>query len=371
MAEPAPADAAVERARLLLALRRPEEAARLLQDALAGGANRAALYGELARAMIALSRPAEALAAATELVRLRPEDEWGYRLSSRALVELGRRPEAVRAAAEGVRLAPQRWETHVQLAAALAARRAWRAAAAAARQAVQLAPEEPATHSVVGSVALGRRRYRAAERAYRRVLELDPNDATARGNLALVTLRRGRLAQAASGFADAIATDPRGDWLQRNLAVTLTTGLFRLSLLHEASPAAGWTALSKALPPAVVAAFVASPLVLLAAAAGWGWWSLPRRVRRYAGSMLRTDRRLWVPLGANLAGSLALTAAVGLLLAGWGTAAKVTLGVASVLIFAAVVKSQQNSQRLARAEPSQPVANQAAGPSRPGNRPTR
>jgi tetratricopeptide (TPR) repeat protein len=343
---PSAARAAYERAGVLLELRRPAEAARLLRDALAAGADDPDLYGQLARALIALGEPDEALAAATELRRLEPAAEWGHRLASMAYGRLDRRQDAIQAAAEAVRLAPQRWQPHVQLAEAYLANTEWDRANAAALYAVQLAPEEPGTHWVVGSIALRQRVWSRAEAAYRRVLELDPDDALARNNLALVTLRRGKLARAASGFADAVSTDPRRDLPRRNLEVTLAAALLWLSLLQEAPVAAGWGALRSAVSPPAAGWFVAAALLVLLGGAGWRWWSLPRTVRRYAAALLRTDRGLRLPVSMLLTGFGVLLAATAVLFTGHPLPGRVLIVAGGLCTLVAIAAAKRYGQQL-------------------------
>jgi hypothetical protein len=147
-----------------------------------------------------------------------------------------------------------------------------------------------------------------------------------------------------------VATDPRGDLPRRNLEVTLSTALLRLSLVQEVPAALAWSTVRSTIPPAAGAVCVAGSLGLVLVAAAWRWWSLPRQVRRYAASMLRTDRDLRVPIGANLA-AFAVFAITAALLPAATLPAEFTLGAASAALLAAVISCKRHSQIVARPYP--------------------
>ncbi len=337
--------AAFERAGLLIELRRPEMAVRLLRDVLPAHTDRPDLWGQLAVALLAADRPQEALAAAEERLRLAPDDEWGHRLRGAALTQLGRHQEAIQAAADSVRLGPLDWHTHLALALALAAAGQWKPAWPVALHAVRLAPQESEAHSAVGLVAIGRGDWRRAEAAYRHVLSIDPGDALARSNLALVALGRGRAAQAVDGSADAVAADPGADLPRRNLQLAARIRMLRLLSLPGLAAGLGWLAVSGPVATMVAAALIAGALAVVAGAAAWTWRSLPRPVRAYLGMKLRTDRDLLSVVGFGVAGLLALSAAAALLPAGHPTVAKAAAAAAGVFTVAAYVNAIERQPR--------------------------
>ncbi len=222
---------ALQRAKAALDLRRPDEAVRHLDRALAVAPHDDRLWCLRAQAMLQLERPADALEAARRASGLDPTEEWSRRLASVALVNLGRTEEAVTEAREAVRLAPHLPIVRVQLAQAMATLPALRRAAYdEALAAVTLDPNEPECHLVVADTARKLGWTRQAEAAYRQVLAMDPSNAAAMNNLAVLRLQQGRTGEALSGFTAAAAHDPRMEVARRNVEVTAWKLLQRVTL---------------------------------------------------------------------------------------------------------------------------------------------
>ncbi|HEX4017578.1 MAG TPA: tetratricopeptide repeat protein [Frankiaceae bacterium] len=222
---------ALQRAKAALDLRRPDEALRHLDRALASAPHDDRLWCLRAQAMLQLERPEEALEAARRAAGLDPTEEWSHRLSSVALVNLNRPAEAVTEAREAVRLAPHLPIVRVQLAQAMANLPEMRQAAYhEALAAVTLDPNEPECHLVVADTARKLGWTRQAEAAYRQVLAMDPGNAAAMNNLAVLRLQQGRTGEALSGFTAAAAHDPRMAVARRNVEVTAWKLVQRVTL---------------------------------------------------------------------------------------------------------------------------------------------
>lgn len=231
MSEDADFASSLQRAKAALDLRRPEEALRHLDRALANAPHDDRLWCLRAQAMLQLDRPAEALDAARRASGLDPTEEWSHRLASVALVNLGRTKEAVEEAREAVRLAPHLPIVRVQLAQAMATLPELRRSAYdEALAAVTLDPTEPECHLVVADTARKLGWTRQAEAAYRQVLTMDPGNAAAMNNLAVLRLQQGRTGEALSGFTAAAAHDPRMEVARRNVEVTAWKLLQRVTL---------------------------------------------------------------------------------------------------------------------------------------------
>ena len=225
------ASAALQRAKAALELRRPEEALRHLDRAMAAAPNDDRIWCLRAQAFLQLERHEEALESAQKASALDPAEEWSHRLASVALVNLGRGQEAVDEAGEAVRLAPFLPIVRVQLAQAMAALpHLRRAAYDEALAAVTLDPNEPECHLVVADTARKLGWTRQAETAYRQVLAMDPANAAAMNNLAVLRLQQGRTGEALSGFSAAAAHDPRMTVARRNVEVTAWKLLQRVTL---------------------------------------------------------------------------------------------------------------------------------------------
>lgn len=231
MSEEAGFASALQRAKAALDLRRPDEALRHLDRALATSPHDDRLWCLRAQAMLQLDKPADALDAARRAAGLDPTEEWSHRLASVALVNLGRTEEAVEEAREAVRLAPHLPIVRVQLAQAMATLPMLRRAAYdEALAAVTLDPTEPECHLVVADTARKLGWTRQAEAAYRQVLTMDPGNAAAMNNLAVLRLQQGRTGEALSGFTAAAAHDPRMEVARRNVEVTAWKLLQRVTL---------------------------------------------------------------------------------------------------------------------------------------------
>ena len=212
---------ALQRAKAALDLRRPEEALRHIDRALAAASQDDRLWCLRAQALLQLERHQEALEAAHRASALDPTEEWSHRLASVALVNLGQAPDAVREAREAVRLAPFLPIVRVQLAQAMGMLpQTRREAYDEALAAVTLDPNEPECHLVVADTARKLGWTRQAEAAYRQVLSMDPANAAAMNNLAVLRLQQGRTGEALSGFTAAAAHDPRMAVARRNVEVT-------------------------------------------------------------------------------------------------------------------------------------------------------
>ncbi len=221
----------LQRAKAALELRRPDEALRHLDRALASAPHDDRLWCLRAQAMLQLERPEDALEAARRASGLDPTEEWSHRLASVALVNLNRPADAVAEAREAVRLAPHLPIVRVQLAQAMAnLPELRRAAYDEALAAVTLDPTEPECHLVVADTARKLGWTRQAEAAYRQVLAMDPSNAAAMNNLAVLRLQQGRTGEALSGFTAAAAHDPRMSVARRNVEVTAWKLVQRVTL---------------------------------------------------------------------------------------------------------------------------------------------
>ena len=107
MSDEASFASALQRAKAALDLRRPDEALRHLDRALASAPQDDRLWCLRAQAMLQLDRPEDALEAARRAAGLDPTEEWSHRLASVALVNLACPEEAVEEAREAVRLCPK------------------------------------------------------------------------------------------------------------------------------------------------------------------------------------------------------------------------------------------------------------------------
>jgi Flp pilus assembly protein TadD len=304
----------LQRAKAALDLRRPDEALRHLDRALATAPNDDRLWCLRAQAMLQLEKSTEALRAARRAAGLDPTEEWSHRLASVALVNLGRVEEAVTEAREAVRLAPQLPIVRVQLAQAMATLPGLRRAAYdEALAAVTLDPTEPECHLVVADTARKLGWTRQSEAAYRQVLTMDPGNAAAMNNLAVLRLQQGRTGEALSGFTAAAAHDPRMEVARRNVEVTawkllqrVTLALWVTTWVASALRAGGDVPLGALPSSGAVAPIIGAIIITLLCVQSWR--TVPATARPFVGRL--PARRPWML--ASLC--FAAAAAVGLVL---------------------------------------------------------
>jgi Flp pilus assembly protein TadD len=306
----------IERARALCDLGRFDDAAPLLQRAVALEPQNADAWCLLAQAQLGRHNDEDALQAAGTALSLAPDDEWPHRLFSVALQRLGRNEESLLAAREATRVAPYAWPAFVRLAHAALAdghRSRHDEALAAAEQAVALAPHEAEPHITVGMVARARKRYKEAEAAFRTALAIDPQHSAAHNELARLHLRKNRfagaasLAEAAGGFTNAVRADPGADVSRRNLDLVIRVFLARVAYLIFLDAYLAIHGLSGSANTSVRLL----PIVLLAVPARFAW----RFVRRLSPDLRRHLRHLLLGRALRIPTGLEAVAVVLLLVA--------------------------------------------------------
>jgi tetratricopeptide (TPR) repeat protein len=223
---------AVERAKLLIAVRRFEDALEILRREPEGGEARfwsaVALSGK--------QRWKQALAEAERSIADAPEVSRSHAIRSDILRHLGKTKPCLEAAQEAVRLDPLELIAHTMLAQAATEARKWDMAESAAAEALRLAPESTVAHQVAGYVALKRKSRKRAARHLREALELDPFNPEALNNLALTMPRLRPRSQSIQLLEMAVQADPTSALFKDNLYVQASAhvrglGFDRLDLL--------------------------------------------------------------------------------------------------------------------------------------------
>lgn len=308
----------LERARLLLDLGRPREAADLASRVVAAQPGDADGWVVLARSLESMDQPARALEVANRAIGLDPNAAEPHLIASRALRALMNMPLAIKAGQEAVRLAPMEAAAHVNLAIALASKsrghlsafghvrpRHLRLAAQHAAHAVRLAPYSTSGHFASGFVAAAASRRRLALQNYRQVLKIDPQHAAAHNNIAAIELGRGRLTKGGSGFARALSSDPSMQLARSNMRTTAR----RLSLRFHAVGWSIYVIFGAGIPasndhrytvqwsPRLGLALIVAGLYVSIAA--FAWRRLDPRIRRFARGLVRDGVRVRMALTAD------------------------------------------------------------------------
>jgi tetratricopeptide (TPR) repeat protein len=228
-------------ARMLVDLKRYDEAASLLAGIVAAEPQHSEAWCLLAAAHLGAGRYEEAAAAARRAITLAPSDDRPRRLASSAQ-RRGQLAAAISSAKKACKLAPDDWRAHVGLARAELATEAdflaqaelrdayFKDAERAAATAVWLAPFEPDAHFTAGQVSYAQRKWKAARTHHERALVLDPAHSRALYQLGRISLRRGGNLRAARYFAQAARSAPSVSTYRWNAEIsvwcvlTLTAG---------------------------------------------------------------------------------------------------------------------------------------------------
>ncbi|ROQ68714.1 tetratricopeptide repeat protein [Streptomyces sp. 840.1] len=254
----------VERADLLIDLKRYEEARELLAQRLAEDPDDIRAWVELARSHLGDSPNApEALEATERALALNAEDIGALLMYASALRVNGRFPETEGVLREAIRLAPDYWYTYARLADWLwririissartngnEVRRedhdaALREADLIAQEAIRLGPEQVYAYEVAWLIADMSADGVVAARMDEAILRLDPQheQALARRTKSAATAPGVKAAEAATLYADALASTPDSAPMQRGLdaaSYRLLRGLRWLALLCLALAATG------------------------------------------------------------------------------------------------------------------------------------
>ncbi|WP_331763747.1 tetratricopeptide repeat protein [Streptomyces anthocyanicus] len=253
---------AVERADLLIDLKRYEEARKLLAQRLSEDPQDVRAWVKLARSHLGdENNGAEALKATQRALELDSEDIGALVMHAHALRGAGRFLDTEGVLREVIRIAPAYWYGYALLADWLWRIRAIRSGQAnggqvrredqeaalresgeLAREAVRLAPEEVYAYEVARLIMAGDRP--AAERLDEAILRLDPQheQALARRTTRTADAPGIKAAEAASLYADALATAPDSAPMRSGLdqaSFRLLRGVRWLALLCLALAAAG------------------------------------------------------------------------------------------------------------------------------------
>lgn len=299
----------LDRARVLLDLKRYDEAASLLALVVAVEPEDSRAWCLLARAHLGKDQYQEAAVAAKRAITLAPSDDWPYRLASMAHRHNGHSTSAWKAATEACKLAPDQWQSYVCLAQAELARQVdSEAAERAAAKARELAPYEPEVHYVSGLVSFANLRWKAARAHQEHTLALDPGHSGALNELGRIKLKHFSHARAAQHFIQAAQSAPGVSAYSRNVEVVIRRVV---SLTIYAASVASIVLFDVTMNKHVARVVVVLGYAAIAAlSAGWGamqLWRLPPQTR----PLFRT-RRFVLALGVAYGSILlaAITAAV-------------------------------------------------------------
>nr|WP_203601305.1 tetratricopeptide repeat protein [Streptomyces sp. SID9727] len=254
---------AVERAGLLIELKRYDEARDVLVQRLADDPEDIRAWTRLASAHLG-ERPngPKALEATERALALDPEDTGALTMHAHALRHSGRFPETEGVLREVIRLAPDHWHGYALLADWVWRLRVWasqpnggqlerevlltalREADLIAQEAIRLGPEEVYAYEVARLIADMGGDTAAAARLDETILRLDPHNeiALTRHTKRQATAPGVKAAQAAALYADALATTPGSATMRQGLdhaSYRLLRGIRWLALLCLALAATG------------------------------------------------------------------------------------------------------------------------------------
>jgi tetratricopeptide (TPR) repeat protein/serine/threonine protein kinase len=243
-------------ARALRRLKHPDEALRILRNALAvypgdfwlnfdmaksleeqgdyAGAARyytaavslrpeaVAVHVNLGAALYHQNKLDEAIAAYCKAIELSPNKEYAYCNLGNALRDQGKLDEAVAAHRKAIELNPSDAKYYCNLAIDLGAQRKPNEQIAAYRKAIELDPKLAQAHNGLGWALFSQNMLDAAVEAYRKGIEVAPNDSRIHFNLGAALFRQGKLDEAAAAYRKGIELDPREARGYLDLGLTLT-----------------------------------------------------------------------------------------------------------------------------------------------------
>lgn len=197
-----------------------------------GGRGAEALV-ERAKALLAERRPADAAALFSRAIEIQPGFFWAHYGLGEVLSDLERWDDAAAAFERAIGLRSDVGWAHYRLAIALSRLERWEEAAVAYATAIEGLPDEAWAHHQLGDALTKLERWEAADAAYQRAIELRPGTAASHNNLGNVHLRLRHWREAVAAFTDAIAQAPQDCWTYNNLG----EALFQLGRWEEAAAA--------------------------------------------------------------------------------------------------------------------------------------
>lgn len=293
-------DPALDRASMLLELKRPAEAEHLLRNALAEQPDSAYALALLAQALGEQDRHQEGRGAAERAIGLDPEDLFVRLVLVDTLCALEAGERALVVAEESASLWPMSWQAHYALARALIAlpRPRMRDAIGVLDHARTLAPHEARILALRGLILLDLTERAAAERSFHDALALDPESTMALHGLTLLQAQRGKLRHAGRTVTAALRTDPQSKVLAGGIDAIVFALLRRWALTLVLGTVLIAIALGMHAPYVVRVAVAVAVLTVYAWVARRATSELPRGARLWAPASLRrlSARNRW-PLG--------------------------------------------------------------------------
>ena len=193
-----------------------EQAADLIERAIALKPSDAAAHSNLGKALRDLNRPERALASFDRAIALKPDFAEAHHNRGSSLLDLKRSREALASCRKAIALKPEFAEAHDNLGMALENLGYLEQALASCDKAIALKPDFAEAHNNRGNVLLALRRFRDALASYDRALASRPSFAMAHNNRGMALLALERPAQALASFDRSISLNPNLALVHRN-----------------------------------------------------------------------------------------------------------------------------------------------------------
>jgi tetratricopeptide (TPR) repeat protein len=310
-------------ARLLVGIKRWNDAQGALSEVLADPDAGAEPWFLLAQCQLGLTQPRAARTSAGRGLALAPDNEWGHRILALAELSSGDKRAARRSADRAVAIAPGRPEPMYVLVQVLLAQGRKRQAERVAEGNLAANPSSRMARESAAAVALSRRNWPDAERHARAGLRIDPQSAGLMIQLGAALQAQNRRAEAADVYAAAARADPtdqRGRRALGRLGMTVAGGggviAVKLAIVWVASVnGRSWLFGSGGRRVPLFAAIVAAIMLI-----AFGYQELRQRqaiaqispqLREVARRERRTARRSWLTAIAVAAAVLAVPALAG------------------------------------------------------------
>jgi Tfp pilus assembly protein PilF len=221
----------LQRGILLLQQRRPQEAVKFLQQAIAEEPNQPQAYAELAQCWVSMPNEGyKALQAIDRAISLEPADSVYYGLKGWIFVCLDRYQPALNAARQGLALDPNCMQSLNAEANAHSMLHQWKKAEASCRRMLELNPYDNPALNLLAQALRHQGRWKESRVVVDQLLAQVPNDAFGLANAGHGALAAGDHLRANEHFLQALQMDPNLDLAREGLLNSLRARIWILRM---------------------------------------------------------------------------------------------------------------------------------------------
>ena len=224
-----------QRARILIQLKRFDQAAHLLEQHLAGNPHDAEALGCLAICRSEEGKHDVAADLAGQAIAVAPDEPWCHYVMARVLYQRNRLEEARQSVQQAIRLEPEDPDLFALLGDIYLQQKKWQKALTATRAGRRFDPDHIQCTNIQAAALTQLGRLREAQRALRDTLRRDPEDARSHANQGWTLIQQGRYGKALLLFREALRLEPEMAWAQEGIKEALKAGhpIYRVLLRYK------------------------------------------------------------------------------------------------------------------------------------------